>query len=160
MNAGSRFGAIGFREMNAEQLGIPAGFDRVLCSLGLMHAGPRGRWRVARVLRGGAPSPPSGARRRPSDGAARTTCAGEPLSVDYNYILRLGSRETRRLFRQAGFADVSVEQIGAPTVFADAGAFEQLSADQRPLQPRRRAVAEAAPPGRFIERAGGIATAT
>lgn len=159
------FGAIDFREMNAEQLSLPdTSFDRVLCSLGLMHVPDPARAvaEFARVLRPGGRAvalvwgPPEETFATVLLESLRA--AGEPLSVDYGYILRLGHPETLAgLFRRAGFAAVSVEQTGAPTTFAEAGAFWDgfqrigglFGSLVEELSPEGRAAARA----HFIERA-------
>jgi ubiquinone/menaquinone biosynthesis C-methylase UbiE len=120
-----------FRQGDAEALPFENGsFDRVLCSLGLMHVPHplRATNEIARALRPGGLAVASvwG----PADrtflqllGAA-LRAPGEPLSIDYTYTLRLGDVETfESLFYAAGFADVSVEVTGAALTVPDPGAY-------------------------------------
>ncbi len=121
-----------FYLMDAEDLSFPAAsFDRVLCSLGLMHL-PDPRRAAASMARVARP----GARLTASVWAAGDesfggllaqslqAAAGDRLPVDYGYVTRLGPLGVlEELLTEAGWSEVETERPPSVSVATDGGAF-------------------------------------
>lgn len=121
-----------FYLMDAEDLSFPAAsFDRVLCSLGLMHIPDprRAAASMARVARPGASLTVSvWAAGDESFGGmiaqSLQSAAGGRLPVDYAYVTRLGPPGILDdVLAGAGWSDVNTERMPNVTVAPDGGAF-------------------------------------
>jgi SAM-dependent methyltransferase len=121
-----------FYLMDAEELSFPAAsFDRVLCSLGLMHVPDprRAAAEMARVARPGARLTASvwGAGDESFLGLIAEclrSAAGDQLSVDYSYATRLGPAGVLEgVLTGAGWSDVQVERQNNVTITPDGGVF-------------------------------------
>jgi SAM-dependent methyltransferase len=121
-----------FYLMDAEDLSFPAGsFDRVLCSLGLMHVPDprRAAATMARVARPGARLTASvwGAGDDSFLGliaASLREAAGNRLPVDYGYATRLGPPGVLEdVLAEAGWSEIDTERPSSVTIAADGGAF-------------------------------------
>jgi ubiquinone/menaquinone biosynthesis C-methylase UbiE len=123
---------IEFRVMDAERLDLPdASFDRLLCSLGLMHV-PDPRRAAAELLRVARP----GARLAvlvwgPADethigliAASLRTVVGDRLPIDLAYAARLGPPGVLdEVLDGAGWREVAVERLNNPAVVPSGGQY-------------------------------------
>jgi SAM-dependent methyltransferase len=124
--------SVEFYLMDAEDLSFPAAsFDRVLCSLGLMHI-PNPRRAAASMARVARP----GARLTTSVWAAGDesflgliaaslrSAAGDRLPVDYAYATRLGPPGVLEdVLAGAGWSDIRIERLASPRLTPDGLTF-------------------------------------